>query len=214
MTEKQNIQPDPDETAPPEVTPDVTPEATPEEPTDMPTDNDVAADEGNTPADGDAVEASETSEQAEPDLQLEIDQLNDKLLRSMADYQNLARRSQISIQQAREQAIADLGKAMITALDHFDHAVQVDPEKVTAQTVLDGVTMVRDELLRTLGQYEINRIDASPGDEFDPNQHEALMRTDAPEDGDIASGQIVMQLQPGYRIGERVIRPAQVSLAN
>lgn len=192
MTKQQNPQPEPDDSTAP----------------------------GKEALDADGLEevpnaADPSSEQdVEPDLETQIEQLNDKLLRSIADYQNLARRSQVSIKQAREQALADLGKAMITALDHFDHAVQVDPEKVTAQSVLDGVTMVRDELVRTLGQFEIHRLDAKPGDDFDPNLHEALMRTDPPEDSDIESGQIVMQLQPGYRISDRVIRPAQVSLAN
>lgn len=192
MTKQQNPQPEPDETTPPE--------------------QNVLEDEVveiETPQGEGAAE-----QEPEPDLQTQIEQLNEKLLRSMADYQNLARRSQVSIKQAREQALAELGRAMITALDHFDHAVQVNPDKVTAQSVLDGVTMVRDELVRTLGQFEIHRIDANPGDEFDPNQHEALMRTDPPEDGSIASGHIVQQLQPGYRIGDRIIRPAQVSLAN
>ena len=134
--------PAPDETtAPPEASPPEAPEV-------------EAAEDNN--ADAEAQPQSDTAA-----LQAEVDALNDKLLRSMADYQNLARRSQINVQQAREQALSDLAKAMIKALDHFDLALQVDPEKTNARSVLDGVTMVRDELLRTLGQFEITRIDAN-----------------------------------------------------
>lgn len=165
----------------------------------------------NQPQDSAETAGDKTPQEVEQGLRDEIDQLNDKLLRSMADYQNLARRSQLNVQQARQDALVDVGKGLITALDHFDRALEVDPEKTSPQAILDGLTIVRDELLRALANHGIERIEVEPGDEFDPNQHEALMRTDS--EG-IESGNIVQQLQPGYSIQQRTIRPAQVSLAN
>jgi molecular chaperone GrpE len=82
--------------------------------------------------------------------------------------------------------------------------------KDEAEGVLQGVFMVHDELLATLNRFGIERLDVQPGTEFDPNRHEALMRQPSDE---IDSNHVTMQMQPGYVLGEKVIRPAQVGVA-
>lgn len=151
-------------------------------------------------------------ESADPlaEVTRERDELKDRLLRAVADYQNLARRSQQSVEAARAEATADLARRFITVLDTIERALELDPEKTSAQAVLDGIRSVRDEVMRVLNQAGVERIEVAPGDEFDPNRHEALMRQ--PAEG-IESGHIVTQLQPGYTLESRTVRAAKVAIA-
>lgn len=153
-------------------------------------------------------------EQEEPlseveQLRQERDALNDKLLRTAADYQNFIRRSEQNLLRTREQARADLVKSFVTVLDHFDHALSVDPEKTSSADVLNGVQIVRDEFMKTLQAAGVSRIDAQVGEEFDPNRHEAMMHQPVEE---MQPNHVAQQLQPGYQLGDRVIRPAKVAV--
>ncbi len=143
-------------------------------------------------------------------VQRERDEMEQRLLRTAADYQNYVRRSQQNVRQAAEQQLLELGRAMVTVLDHFDHATAVDPEATGAQTLLEGVNIVRNELLRTLERFGIHRLEVGRGDSFDPEKHEALMRE---EDADVEPGHVVRQLQPGYVLDDKTLRPAKVALA-
>ena len=161
--------------------------------------------------------AEDAAEQVEQDIrqtlnavQEERDELEQRLMRIAADYQNYARRAEQNTKTAAEQQLMDMGKALVTVLDHFDRALQVDPEKTTVKSLLDGVEMVHGELLRTLQRFGIERLDVEPGEAFDPNRHEALMRQ--PHD-EYETDHVIQQLQPGYRINDKTIRPAQVSVA-
>jgi molecular chaperone GrpE len=140
----------------------------------------------------------------------EVDDLKSKLLRSAADYQNMIRRSQTNIAEAREQQLMDMAKSLVTVMDHFDRALEVDQVKVDPQTLLQGLKMVHDELLKTLEKFGIQRVEANAGEEFDPTKHAALMRQKA--DG-VAPGHVAAQFQPGYVLNDRTIRPVQVSVA-
>lgn len=144
------------------------------------------------------------------ELQRKHDELEERLLRVSADYQNYVRRAGQNAEQQARQKVISVAKALAPAIDHFDRALDVDPEKTSAEDLLQGVTSIRDELLKALSGVGIERIHAEPGDEFDPNRHEALMRQ--PHD-DFDEGQVVQQLQPGYAVGEAVIRAAQVVVA-
>lgn len=143
-------------------------------------------------------------------LQRERDEYESRYLRAMADYQNLARRAAQNEVVAREQAIMQMARQLVTVLDHFDHALAVDPQKTSAADVLKGVVIVRDELLRSLQQFGVERLDVEPGAPFDPNKHEAMMRQ--PHD-DLETDQVIQQLQPGYVLADKTLRPAKVSVA-
>lgn len=144
------------------------------------------------------------------DLAKKCSDLDSKLLRAHADYQNVIRRSHQEVSNAREHQLMDVAKDLLTVLDHFDHAVAIDPAKSSAQDVLNGVMIVRDELMRTLERYGIQRLPVEPGDEFDPNRHEALMRQPSE---DHETNQVVALLQSGYMIKDKTLRPAKVSVA-
>jgi molecular chaperone GrpE len=143
-------------------------------------------------------------------LRREVGELKDRLLRSAADYQNYVRRAQQNVADAREQQLLEVAKALVNVLDHFDRALEVDPAKTTTQGLLQGVQIVRDELFKLLEKFGLKRIVATPGQDFDPLRHEALMRQ--PAKG-IPPDHVAAQLQPGYVLGERTVRPAKVALA-
>lgn len=161
-----------------------------------------------------AIEAAEQEAESEEQallerLQSERDEMESKLLRVSADYQNFARRAQQNVESAVEQKLMDVARGLTTVLDHFDRALE-GQDQGEAAGVLQGVTMVHTELLATLNRFGIERMDVEPGTEFDPNKHEALMRQPSE---DVESNHITMQMQPGYVLGDKVIRPAQVGVA-
>ncbi len=143
-------------------------------------------------------------------LQAERDQLESKLLRVSADYQNYIRRAQQNTADACQQQLMQLARDLLTPLDQFDHALAIDPEKTEPQALLQGVQIVRDELMKVLERVGIQRIVVNPGDPFDPVRHEAIQRMAA--EG-IESGAVAQQLQPGYVLDDKTLRPAMVVVA-
>ncbi|MBX2852632.1 MAG: nucleotide exchange factor GrpE [Phycisphaeraceae bacterium] len=168
-----------------------------------------ASQEGKEAPDAGEQEAESAEQGLLSRLQAERDELESKLLRVSADYQNFARRAQQNADSAVEQKLMDIARGLVTVLDHFDRALE-GQDKDNETGVLQGVVMVHNELLATLNRFGIERLDVDPGTEFDPNQHEALMRQPS---GDFESNQVTMQMQPGYVLGDKIIRPAQVGVA-
>jgi len=143
-------------------------------------------------------------------LRAERDELEARLLRVSADYQNFVRRSTQNTTDACRQQLMQLIKALLTPLDQFDHALAIDTEKTTTEDFIGGVRIVRDELLKVLEQFGIKRVEVKAGDEFDPVCHEALQRI--PTEG-IESGAVARQLQPAYLLDDKMLRPAKVIVA-
>lgn len=132
-----------------------------------------------------------------------------KLIRAIADHQNFQRRAALNEREARTSATQGVVQGLIPLLDQFDMALLLDPEKVTAQTVIDGVKMTRDEFVRILNGYGVSAISPEVGDEFEPGIHEAMMQQAA--EG-VEPGHIAFVMSVGYKLGERVIRPAKVGV--
>lgn len=146
-------------------------------------------------------------EQQQDSLQAQRDELEARLMRVSADYQNYVRRSQKNTVAACDEQLMRVAKSLLTPLDQFDQALAVDPEHVTPESILQGVQIVRDELMKVLEQYGIKRIEAQPGQEFDPVRHEAVQRQPME---DLESGAVAQQLQPGYMLEDKTLRPAKV----
>lgn len=168
-----------------------------------------ASHEGEEAIESAAHEAQSEEQNLLAKLQTERDELESKLLRVSADYQNFARRAQQNVESAVEQKLMDVARGLVVVMDHFDRALE-GQSKDEATGVLQGVMMVHDELLSTLNRFGVERLDVEPGTEFDPNRHEALLRQPSDE---IESNHVTMQMQPGYVLGAKVIRPAQVGVA-
>jgi len=154
----------------------------------------------------------DTGEDSTPigSLQSERDDLQQRLLRVSADYQNFVRRADQNVKTAAEQKLMDVARSLITVLDQFDRALEVDSETTSAQDVLKGVTMVKGELLTALSRFGIERLEVAAGQPFDPMKHEALLRQPSEE---FDADSVTLQMQPGYTLGDKVIRPAQVGVA-
>lgn len=160
--------------------------------------------------DQDAFEAEEAVEAEVADgvdRDREIAELNERHLRTLADFQNFKRRSLENEQRERAAGIAEVVRNLVPALDQFDLALAASGD---AESLREGMRLIRQELLKVLSKSGVETIDPAIGDEFAPTMHEAVMRQ--PAEG-VAPDAISMVLQPGYRLGEMVIRPAKVAIA-
>jgi molecular chaperone GrpE len=147
-------------------------------------------------------------------LEADLADANNRYLRLAADYQNSQRRAIQNEAQSRLDGKASVTQSILTVLDHFDLALAVDPVKASAAQVVEGVKVIRDELMKTLVGHGVGIIHPKPGEPFEPGRHEAVMHQ--PAEG-IAPGLIAACFQPGYTIAqanspERVVRPAKVAV--
>ena len=166
-----------------------------------------------------AAEAAQTAEAAEANAaaaaetagaaQKEISELKGKLIRWQAELQNVQRRAAREVLDARQNADADFAKAMLGVLDHFDMALSVDPEKVDTKSLLNGVKITYDELRKILTNRGIEAFDPT-NQPFDPHYHEAVMQEPSKDHPPMT---VTQTFQQGYKLGDRVLRPAKVKVS-
>jgi molecular chaperone GrpE len=135
--------------------------------------------------------------------------------RTQADFENYRKRVARESALAQERGVAKLAKELLPAIDNLERAI-VEIAVATGETdqdpLLGGVRLVLSELTGALARVGIESF--SPGGEtFDPTQHEAIATVPQPPDGGAESGTVVEVYQPGYRLGESIIRPARVVVA-
>jgi molecular chaperone GrpE len=129
--------------------------------------------------------------------------------RTQADFENYRKRVARESALAQERGVAKLAKELLPALDNLDRALEAAAQD---DPLLDGVRLVRSELSASLARVGVESF--SPlGETFDPAVHEAMATVPAPADGGASSGSVVEVYQPGYRLGESIIRPARVVVA-
>ncbi len=140
-------------------------------------------------------------------LQQEKDEMYQRLLRIQAEYDNFKKRTQKEKAANQKYKAQDLVTELLPAIDNFDRALQTDvPEE--AESYVEGISMVYRQLidaLKSQGVVEVQTV----GEEFDPNLHHAVMQV---EDSEKPSNIIVEELQKGYMLKDRVIRPAMVKV--
>ena len=141
--------------------------------------------------------------------------LKDKLLRTLADMENLRRRTEREVADARAYAVTNFARDMLTAADNRPPRARQRSGRgrATAEGALkgliDGIDLTERDLLKTLGAPR--REEARPaGPEFDPNLHQAMFEVPNP---DVPTGTVLQVVQTGYAIGDRVLRPALVGVA-
>jgi molecular chaperone GrpE len=139
----------------------------------------------------------------------------DRLLRSLAEMENLRKRTERQVADAREYGIAGFARDILAVADNMERALgALDAElreKADAGTkaLLDGVELTERELLKVLEKHGVKKFE--PVDEkFDPNLHQAMFEVPDPSR---PAGTVARVIQPGYMIGERVLRPALVGVA-
>jgi len=189
--------------------------------------NDERGDRGpglHGPSPLDQSQSSDQTDPASPDgddaqddqlaaLKAALDEATSARLRLLADYQNFQRRSMNNERLQFSEGVARAMGGVVNVIDHFDMALQQDPATATVQQIMEGVKVIRDELIKAAASNGVTMIRPAHNDPFVPGQHEAVMQQ--PAEG-VLSGHINMVFQPGYVLntatGERVLRPAKVSV--
>ncbi|GEN52016.1 nucleotide exchange factor GrpE [Halobacillus faecis] len=141
-------------------------------------------------------------------LRQEKEEINNRLLRLQADYDNFRRRTQKEKEADRKYRSQSLVEELIPALDNFERALQVEVDGDAAKNFANGMKMVYDQFKAALEKEGVEEIPAE-GEEFDPHMHQAIMQV---EDENYESNIVVEELQKGYRLKDRVIRPSMVKV--
>jgi molecular chaperone GrpE len=144
------------------------------------------------------------------DLQREKDEFLGALQRERAEFQNFRRRTAEERGQMLGLAAEGLISKVLSLADDFDRAVETRPEALDGDPWVEGIAAIDRKLRMLLESEGVSEIEAAPGTPFDPRDHEAV--ANVPGTGR-ADGEIVEELRRGYRLRDRVIRPALVAVA-
>jgi molecular chaperone GrpE len=142
-------------------------------------------------------------------------ELKDKVLRTLAEMENLRRRTEREVADARTYGIASFARDVLGIADNMQRALDAAGQELSdstdpgVKTLLEGVELTERELLKTLEKNGVKRFDPQ-GEKFDPNLHQAVY--EVPDDS-VPSGMVMQVIQPGYMIGERMLRPALVAVS-
>lgn len=147
-------------------------------------------------------------------LETEVATLKDQLLRTLAEIENLRRRTEREIADTRSYAVSGFARDVLSVGDNLARALSALPAEVRStadaalKSLLEGVDLTERELLRTLEKHGVRKVDPV-GEKFDPNFHQAMFEV---PNQDVPSGTVVQVVQAGYKIGDRVLRPALVGV--
>lgn len=192
-----------------------TPEVESAVPADPTVDPEAAANDDARP-DNPEAEAADLPETEAADLpEAEAADLKDRLLRALADMENLRRRAQKDREDAQKYAVSSFARDMLPVADNLRRAIASipedgNPESGAMASFVEGVALTEKELLATLERHGISKIEPAAGEKFDPQVHEAMF--EAPVPG-AESGTVFQVLETGYMIHDRLLRPAKVGVA-
>ena len=171
---------------------------------------------------GDTVEDSEVSESPESEDQIlspeaQIEALEDELaktrddaLRTLADAQNIRRRSEKDIENARKFALEKFASELLGVADNLERALDsADKDNEVVKVLLEGVSLTQKSLVDTLAKFNIMQLDPL-GEPFDPQFHQAMSMVENP---DVEPNTVTLVMQKGYVLNERLLRPAMVMVS-
>jgi molecular chaperone GrpE len=179
----------------------------------------AAEPEGAEPEVAADVQASGAAKPDKPDpadaLAREAAELKDRLLRTLAEMENLRRRTEREVADSRAYGIASFARDILAVADNMARGLEALraelKEKADAgvKALLDGVELTERELLKVLEKHGVRRFEPK-GEKFDPNLHQAMYEVPDPS---LPAGTITQVVQAGYMIGERMLRPALVAIS-
>lgn len=142
-----------------------------------------------------------------------IDDLNNKLLRALAENENLRKKNENDVKNANKYAISNFASDLTTIIENFYLSIDNIPKEEVEKNdkiknFIDGIVMTKNELIKIFEKNDIKRIYPLK-EKFDHNLHQALSHIESDED----EGIIAQVIQSGYQIGERLIRPALVNVS-
>lgn len=162
-----------------------------------------------------AVSGETPADVAFANLAAEAADLKDRLLRQIAEMENLRRRTEREIGDAKQYAVSGFARDMLVVVDNLRRALDAVPEEergaadTTLGRLLEGISLTERELLHILDRHGVKKLEPK-GEKFDPHRHQAMFEV---EDPSAEGGTVVQVIQDGYVIGERVLRPALVGVA-
>jgi molecular chaperone GrpE len=148
-------------------------------------------------------------------LEAEVADLKDRLLRTLAEMENLRRRSEREMADTRQYAVANFARDMLTVSDNLRRALDAVPSEPQKDAdpalaaLIEGVEVTERGLAQTLQKFGVRSIEAK-GEKFDPSHHQAMFEIETAE---VPAGTVAEVVQTGYIIGERVLRPSMVGVA-
>jgi len=162
-------------------------------------------------------ESPTAPEQADPiaEAKREAAEIKDKLLRTLAEMENLRKRTEREVLDARLYGIAGFARDVLAVADNMHRALEtIGPElresgDAKVKALIEGVELTERELLKTLEKNGVKKF-SPQGEKFDPNVHQAMYEVPTSE---LPPGQVAEVIQAGYMIGDRVLRPAMVAVS-
>jgi molecular chaperone GrpE len=151
--------------------------------------------------------ASSTAVDELQKLRAERDNLYDRLARLQAEFDNYRKRSAKENENFRDFAVADAAKALLPVIDNF--ALALKNSSARPEDLRKGVELIHKQLQDVLQKLNVQQIPAK-GEPFDPNVHEAI---EVVENNEVPDHHVLEELQPGYRIKGRLLRPAMVKVS-
>jgi molecular chaperone GrpE len=150
------------------------------------------------------------TEEAEADMNAKLAEMNDKYLRLQAEFQNYRKRTAKEVSAARLVGQVDALTPFLQVFDHFNMAVTAAETAANMDAIRDGLKMILSEFSKAIDELGIEKIDAV-GKAFDPNLHEAMANEPSDE---VEEGVVIKQWTCGYRMGDRLLRPANVVVSS
>jgi len=175
---------------------------------------DPSANGTETPA-PETSEATETAADPVAALSKEAADLKDRLLRTLAEMENLRRRTEREVADARAYGVTNFARDILAVADSMERALKAlddeirDKAEAGVKALLDGVELTERELIKVMEKHGVKKLEPQ-GQRFDPNLHQAMFEI---PDANVPAGTVVQVMQPGYTIGERVLRPALVGVS-
>jgi molecular chaperone GrpE len=150
-----------------------------------------------------------------PALEEELADAKDRVLRTLAEMENLRRRTQREMEEARKYAVTGFARGLLEVADNLSRALSSVPPDMRdrdefLKNLVTGVEMTERTLLTLFEKHEIRKVQPQKGDRFDHNVHQAMFELPTAE---IPVGTVAEVLQPGYVIADRLLRPAMVGVA-
>ncbi len=146
-------------------------------------------------------------------LEAENADLKDRALRVMAEMENLRKRTEREVHDARAYAVSAFARDLLTVADNLDRAlaaVPPDDEDPALKALTEGVSLTSREFQGILARHGVTRIEPQPGERFDPNIHQAMFEVPDPSR---PTGEVVQVMQPGFALSGRLLRPAMVGVS-
>ena len=167
-------------------------------------------------APSDRGEADAAAALAADALAREAAELRDRLLRTLAEMENLRRRTDREVADSRAYGISSFARDILAIADNMARALQTLRAELKEradpgiQALLDGVELTERELSKVLEKHGVRKFEPQPRDRFDPNLHQAMYEVQDPA---LPAGTVAQVVQAGYMIGDRMLRPALVAVA-